>query len=166
MTEFHVRAYLLSIKERLKPYSFYDYSRAIKRYFNWLVEEKILAESPMTGWKPPLVPKTIIQPLKVEHLQLLLAQCNTKTFIGIRNKAIIFTFLDTGLRLSELAYIKIEDVDFHRGIIKVMGKGSTEPVYLTAPSHSGRPSPKYRSDVTSLHGSGQEYNISDSSPWS
>jgi integrase/recombinase XerC len=40
VTAFHIRSYLLSIKERLKPYSFYDYTRAIKRYSNWLVEER------------------------------------------------------------------------------------------------------------------------------
>jgi len=48
------------------------------------------------------------------------------TFIGCRNKAIILTFVDTGLRLSELAGIQHCDLDFNNGTIKVMGKGSKE----------------------------------------
>lgn len=47
-------------------------------------------------------------------------------FRGIRNKAIILAFLDTGLRLSELAAVQINDIDFDNGIIKVMGKGRKE----------------------------------------
>jgi integrase/recombinase XerC/integrase/recombinase XerD len=50
------------------------------------------------------------------------------TFIGARNRAIILTLLDTGLRLSELANIQLNDIDFDREIIKVMGKGAKERV--------------------------------------
>jgi site-specific recombinase XerC len=50
------------------------------------------------------------------------------SFRGYRNRAIILTFLDTGLRLSELAAIRLNDVDFDNGIIKVMDKGAKREV--------------------------------------
>lgn len=52
--------------------------------------------------------------------------CDEKTFPGCRNRAIILTFLDSGLRLSELAGIKLVDVKIGQGVIKVMGKGGKE----------------------------------------
>ena len=128
ITSFHVRSYLLSIKDRLKPYSFYDYFKGIRRFFNWLVAEGILSTSPMANMKTPRLPKVLINPFTPEDVRTLLALCNDKTFLGLRNRAIILTFLDTALRLSELANIQIEDVDFNRGIIKVMGKGAKERI--------------------------------------
>lgn len=128
ITTYDVRAYLLHFKDHVKPETYHNYQRGIKRYFNWLVSEGIIPVSPMATMKPPRLPKTLIQPFFTDNLRLLISACDTKTFIGIRNKAIILTFLDTGLRLSELANIKIDDVDFNRGIIKVMGKGARERV--------------------------------------
>lgn len=124
LTAYHIRSYLLTFKDLVKPYTFHDYFRAIKRFFNWLVDETILAVSPMANMKPPRIPKTLIQPFRLEDIRSLLALCDDKTFLGIRNKAIILVFLETGLRLSELAKIQIKDINFDRGIIKVMGKGT------------------------------------------
>jgi site-specific recombinase XerD len=128
LTAIHIRSYLLTFKDRVKPYTFHDYFRAIKRFFNWLVDEGILSISPMANMKPPRIPKTLIQPFRLEDLRTLLALCDDKTFLGIRNKAIILIFLETGLRLSELATIQIQDIDFDRSVIKVMGKGAKERV--------------------------------------
>jgi site-specific recombinase XerD len=54
-------------------------------------------------------------------------QHNAK-FLGSRNKAIILILLDSGLRASELANIKLADIDTDRGWIKVAGKGRKERV--------------------------------------
>ena len=48
--------------------------------------------------------------------------------LGSRNKAIILMFLDTGLRASELANIKLDEIESERGWIKVKGKGAKERV--------------------------------------
>jgi site-specific recombinase XerD len=53
---------------------------------------------------------------------------NNAKFLGCRNKAIILMFLDTGLRASELANIKLDEIDSERGWIKVKGKGAKERV--------------------------------------
>jgi len=54
-------------------------------------------------------------------------QQNAK-FLGSRNRAIVLMFLDTGMRVSEIADIKLDDLDTERGWIKVKGKGATERV--------------------------------------
>jgi integrase/recombinase XerC len=87
----------------------------------------------MARMHPPKYPKQIIKPFKPEHIARLLTMCdydskNRNNFLGLRNRSIILTFLDTGLRLSELANIQLQDIDFDRESIKVMGKGSKEKV--------------------------------------
>jgi integrase/recombinase XerC/integrase/recombinase XerD len=129
-----IRLFLLGIQQRCKPSSVHGYYGAICRFFNWLVEEGTLKESPMARMHPPRVPRELIKPFKPEHIQRLLAVCDYdcskptqgKKLAPLRNRAIILTFLDTGLRLSELANIQLSDVDFDREAIKVMGKGSKE----------------------------------------
>ncbi|MBA7698769.1 Tyrosine recombinase XerD [subsurface metagenome] len=82
----------------------------------------------MATFRAPKVPKKVIVPFTTEHIRRLLLLCNDRKFLGARNRAIILMFLDTGLRLSELANIQIKDVDFDRETIKVMGKGAKERV--------------------------------------
>jgi site-specific recombinase XerD len=49
-------------------------------------------------------------------------------FCGLRNRAIILLLLDTGMRLRELSALRLWDLDFDRGIVRVMGKGAKERV--------------------------------------
>lgn len=120
-----MRTFLLYLQGRMKPVSIHDYYRAVKRFLNWLIEEGALIENPMARIRAPKVPRHVIQPFTREQIVRMLAVCRD-TFIGCRNQAIIMTFLDTGLRLSELANIQLADLDFDLGTIKVMGKGAKE----------------------------------------
>ena len=126
ITPNHVRVFLLVLRERIKASSVHDYYGCINRFFNWLVSEGILDNSPLERMKPPRVPKQIIQPFSQDDIRRMLVVLSEDNFRGYRNRAIILTFLDTGLRLSELAAIQVNDIDFDNGIIKVMGKGRKE----------------------------------------
>lgn len=128
VTVHHVRLFLLSLQQTCGSYSIHDYYACVKRFFNWLVAEGALKTNPMVSIRPPRIKSKIIQPFKTEQIQDLLLLCDEGTFLGTRNKAIILTFLDTGLRLSELASIQLKDIDFDRETIKVMGKGAKERV--------------------------------------
>lgn len=122
-----IRLFLLGIQQRCKPVSVHGFYGCICRFFNWLIEEGKLKESPMARMYPPRIPKQLIKPFKPEHIYRLLTLCDN-SFLGCRNRAIILTFLDTGLRLSELANIQLQDIDFDREIIRVMGKGAKERI--------------------------------------
>ena len=124
VTPNHVRVFLLLLRERIKAVSVHDYYGCVNRFFNWLVEEDVLEHSPMARMKPPRVPNQIIQPFSLEDIKRMLVVLSEDNLRGYRNRALILAFLDTGLRLSELAGIMLSDVDFDRGIIKVMGKGA------------------------------------------
>jgi len=127
VTANHVRFFLLSLQERCKPVSVKDSYGCVNRFFNWLIEEGIVKENPMARMHPPKIPRELIKPLTTQHIGQMLSLCDN-TFLGFRNRAIILTLLDTGLRLSELASIQLQDMDLDREIIKVMGKGAKERV--------------------------------------
>ncbi|MGD9118235.1 MAG: tyrosine-type recombinase/integrase, partial [Dehalococcoidia bacterium] len=128
ITANHVRLFLVSLQERCNAHSVKDYYGCVNRFFNWMVAEGTLERNPMASMHPPRIPKKIIQPFKTEQIRDLLLLCDERKFLGARNKAIILTFLDTGLRLAELANIQLADIDFNQETIKVIGKGAKERV--------------------------------------
>lgn len=115
-----VRAYLRHLQEQgLTPTSRASYFRDVSVWCNWLVDERIWESSP--AYKlAPRVPKTRPASYRPEHIVQLLAVCKT------RDRAIIFTLLDTGLRVSELVSLRRRDIDWQTGEFTVMGKGSKQ----------------------------------------
>ncbi len=128
VTANEIRLFLLHKKETCNAVTIHDHYRVLRRFFNWMVDEGIVEKTPMASMKPPRVPKPMVTPFNSEHIKTLLLFCDDRTFLGARNKAIILTFLDTGLRLSELADIQLQDIDFDHETIKVMGKGAKERI--------------------------------------
>lgn len=124
-----IRLYLLSLKHRNLSGSYRNaHYRAIRTFFNWLVGEHILSESPMENIGPPEIPTLIVKPFSYHDIDNLLILCSGNRFLDLRNRAIILIFLDTGLRNREMAGIQLTDVNFDRETIKVMGKGARERV--------------------------------------
>ncbi len=106
-----------------------DYYRALHSFFNWLVREQMIIENPFARLNTPKVEKKVVQALTKHEIELLLDACSEKTTLDARNKAIISLFLDTGLRLSELASLKFQDVDTNTGAIIVRnGKGGKQRI--------------------------------------
>jgi len=122
-----IQWFLVKLRDTCKPVSVRDYFNNIKNWFNWLEANEYIEKNPMARMKKPRAEKHIIQPFTAQQIKDLLALCDD-SFMGIRNRALIFAFLDTGLRLSEMASIRLPDIDYGRGVIKVMGKGSRERV--------------------------------------
>jgi site-specific recombinase XerD len=98
--------------------------RALQQFFNWLEDEEELAgPNPMAKMKPPIVPEKPVPVLTEKQLKTLFAKTSGKDFLDRRDEAILRLFADTGLRLSELAKLSVEDVDLDDQLAIVMGKG-------------------------------------------
>ena len=123
-----IRLFLLNLRETNCPTSVGDYYKSMRRFFNWLVDEGLIEKSPMQNIKPPRREDKLIRPFSQQDLDNLLMLTSSNRFLDLRNRAIILVFLDTGLRLSELAKVEISDINFERELIKVMGKGARERV--------------------------------------
>ena len=101
------------------------YYRAISVFYNWIyhpqsgfkLEKK---DNPIVVVPPPKRPKLILPSLSKEQILVLIQESNT------RDKAIISLFVESGLRLAELANIKPSDINWENRIIKTLGKGNKE----------------------------------------
>ncbi len=111
----------------------HHYFVVLSCFFNWVVREGFLQENPVTKIKVARPKPKVTTPYTNEELKRMLAVCNhdyehNAKLLGSRNRAIILILLDTGIRLSELIGMKLNDINSEKGHIKVLGKGSKERV--------------------------------------
>jgi site-specific recombinase XerD len=109
------------------------YYRTLRRFFRWAVAEGLLEDNPLSNIKVVPPKDQPVEPYTAEEMRRLVAVCERDfadgcRFLATRNKAIILLFVDTWLRLSELANLKIEHVALDRGRAVVSGKGGWQRV--------------------------------------
>jgi site-specific recombinase XerD len=107
----------------------WPYYKALRRLFNWAVEEGLVVESPMDAIHFKAPSPAHIQPYSLDELKRFLTICeidiNTGArFTGLRNKAMLLLFLDAGLRLKELVELDLGDLNLEDRCVRIMGKGS------------------------------------------
>ncbi len=114
---------------KAKPSTAWPYYRALRRLFNWTVEEGYLEASPLATIHFKQPPPPPIEGYNRDDLQRFLAVCDLDIrtgarFTGTRNKGMLLLFVDSGLRRAELANIKLNDLDLENRRIRVLGKGN------------------------------------------
>ncbi len=126
-----LKAFLASQREGRSPKTLYNSWVALRAFYRW-VSEETSCENPMLKVQAPKVPETVILPFTQEEVQLLLKACDKRPFRGttirrptaVRDRAIVLTLVDTGLRASELCQLQVEDLDLETGQLFVRkGKG-------------------------------------------
>jgi integrase/recombinase XerC len=95
---------------------------ALREYFRFLEGIGVITKSPTTGIETPKREKNTRQFLRSDEYTKMLSLAGANP----RDYAILQVFLQTGIRVSELANLKIEDIDFIKPAITVKGKGSVE----------------------------------------
>ncbi len=119
-----VEAFFVSLYERrLRQSTIATRHQALSRFFSWLVAEGELATSPMAGLPRPAA--SLPQPTVLSGAQVdaLLAACAGSAFEDVRDAAVIRLFGDTGLRLTEMAGLQLDDVDLERESLYQAGIG-------------------------------------------
>ena len=96
------------------------YFRTLRFFFNWVVQEGLVEKSPLWNIKPQAPKQKPIEPYTQKDMKKMLDVCETdyrrgSKYLGVRNKAIIMLFVDTGMRLSELANLKLKDMSMETG---------------------------------------------------
>ncbi len=98
--------------------------REVKAFFSWCRRMDYVEENPFM--RVPMVRREqkVVQPFSKDDLTTLLAACNPESYVGSRMRAMILFLLDTGVRSSELVSIRLDDVVFDEGRVRVLqGKG-------------------------------------------
>ena len=117
-----IETYLGDMSERCKPSTVWTSWRHLKGFFKWLHAEGDISVDPMMGVTKPIVPPAEIAVLTSPQVRSLLATCCGKDAESRRDHALLAIMLDTGLRLSEIARLSIDDVS-EEGTLRVFGKG-------------------------------------------
>jgi integrase/recombinase XerD len=102
------------------------YLRSVRAFWSWLVLEGIIQANPFTRIRIPKPPCKVIPAFSDLQLRALLDAIDTATAEGFRDYTIILTLLDTALRVTELASLRLENLWLEDGVLKVMGKGGKE----------------------------------------
>jgi site-specific recombinase XerD len=118
----HVESYIVSMEGRAASSLMREYQH-LMQFFRWLEEEGEIAENPMRKMKPPRVPVNPPDVLTEKQIVALLKVCDGNDFYHRRDMAIIRLLLDTGIRLGEIAGIRVDDINWELEGVAVTGKG-------------------------------------------
>jgi len=118
-----IRALLADLTDRYAPATVPERYRAPQQFFKWAITEEELDRSPMDAMQAPVVPEQPVDVLPTADARDLLKVCKGTSFVERRDTAIIILFLDTGMRLSELAGLTVDDLDMEADVAYVLGKG-------------------------------------------
>jgi integrase/recombinase XerC len=124
VTVHQLRHFLAHWQPRLKPMSLDAKWRAASALFAWCLREELIEKNPVARLERPKVPQKLIRPYEGGEIQQLLGVCDTRTLLGARDRAMIITLLDTGLRASELCGLIMDGLD--GDFLRVNGKGDKE----------------------------------------
>lgn len=118
----HVQEFIIGVLETRSAGYANNLFRALQQFAKWFAIEE---EQPnvMAGMKPPMLPEQETPVLREEHLRALLKSCEGREFIQRRDAAIIYLFLDSGIRRAELANLRVAELDLDYREVTVLGKG-------------------------------------------
>ncbi len=122
----HIEGYLKSLDKRVSSKTIARKLTAIKSFHHFLALEKEVDIDITKDFSTPKSSKTLPKVLSVDQVVSLLEQVDKDSDLGLRNKALLELIYGSGLRVSELLDIQIEDIHLNQSYVIVHGKGSKE----------------------------------------
>ena len=102
------------------------YISTLRRFYRHLLARGRIAVDPTLKIAMPVKPSRLPKVLSEKDVDALLAVPPTDETLGLRDRAMLETLYATGLRVSELVGLKLHEVSFDMGVVRVFGKGSKE----------------------------------------
>jgi len=121
-TKNQIRMYLAELQARCKPATVWTAWRHLRAFYKWLEAEGDIQVNPMTDIPKPVVPPTEVAVLTAEQVRLLLSTCKGSSTVDRRDRALLAVMLDSGIRLSEVAGLTIDDIGQDNSL-RIYGKG-------------------------------------------
>lgn len=136
-----LRKYLALLKEKsMQPRTVSRKLSTLRSFFKFLAREGFIKNNPILSVSSPKLDRHLPQFLTEEEVVRLIDSVvpkNQKDELRFRDKAVLETFYSTGMRISELSGLNIEDIDFIGSVVKVRGKGKKER-YVPIGDHATR----------------------------
>ena len=102
------------------------YLSGVKSFFNFMLIEEMIDLSPAEHIAAPKPSRTLPDVLSIEEIDAMISSIDASTAKGLRDRAILELLYSCGLRVSELCELKIGDLFFGEGYIRVIGKGDKQ----------------------------------------
>ena len=115
-------------EDLLSPKTIQCHVRVLKAFSTWLYEEEYTNINRIKNLKLPKATVRIMEPLTAEEIKKIVSSINKKSYSGERNRAVLVTLLDTGLRAGEVASITLSNLNLRDGYIRITGKGDKERI--------------------------------------
>ncbi len=99
---------------------------SLRRFFRYLCREELRESDPTAQIESPRLGRPLPKSLTEQDVEDLLAQPKTTEALGLRDRTMLEVLYATGLRVSELIALKIEQVNMRQGLVRCVGKGNKE----------------------------------------
>jgi integrase/recombinase XerD len=121
-----LRSFIYQLAKTVQPRSQARAISSLKSFFEYLILERYREDQPMTLIEAPKTGRKLPDTLTTKEIDLLINSIDRSTPEGERNRAMLETLYACGLRVSELITLKISDLFFKEGFLKVTGKGDKQ----------------------------------------
>ena len=124
-----VRSYLAYLNE--KQYSKATIARklaTLRSFYKFLVKRNQITSNPVVAVRTPKQDKKLPRFLEYEEIKKLLDTPSLNNWLGARDRAIMETLYSTGIRVSELVALNMDDIDFLGEVVHIRGKGKKERI--------------------------------------
>lgn len=121
-----IQQFIYSVAKEVNARSQARMISGLKSFFLYLIFEDYRTDSPMELIEAPKIGRKLPDTLSVDDIDNLISAIDLSTAEGERNRAILETLYGCGLRVSEITTLKISDLFFDEGFIKITGKGDKQ----------------------------------------
>ena len=118
--------FIAEVSSSLKASSQARYVSTLRRFYRYLLTRNRITSDPTLKVALPAKPTRLPKIVSEKQVESLLTAPPRETLLGQRDRAMLETLYATGLRVSELVGLKLHEVNFDMGVVRVFGKGSKE----------------------------------------
>lgn len=126
ISEETIQQFIYSVSKEVNARSQARIISGLKSFFSYLIFEDYRTDSPMELIEVPRIGRKLPDTLSVEEIDAIINAIDLSKEEGERNRAMLETLYGCGLRVSELITLKISDLFFDEGFVKITGKGNKQ----------------------------------------
>jgi integrase/recombinase XerD len=123
-TQADIQQYLAVKFPQSKPRSISRLIASMRRFYRYALRENLLSTDPTLQIESPKLPRSLPKSLNEQEVEDLLNAPNISDAIGLRDRAMLELLYASGLRVSELVTVKVNEVSTQDGVVRITGKGS------------------------------------------
>ena len=150
-----IQKFIYDVAKKVNPRSQARIISGLRSFFEYLIFEDYRKTNPTDLIETPNIGRKLPDTLTEDEINQLIASIDLSDSQGERNRTILETMYSCGLRVSELITLKISDLFFEEGFIRVIGKGNKQrfiPIHTTAQKYILNYTKQVRNQITAQKG--------------